>query len=449
MELARRWAFAGTLAAVTAGAACAALAPIREAFEDPTPHERYAASLQDAGLDATALGREWLAAAERALHEPYEVDPPYQGVGYLAAERPSAAAYQVALRRGQRLEVEVEWTSAEPGIGFVDLFHVEARAESTTFRHVVSADTADGRLELEVPGDGLYLVRLQTELLRGARYRLTLLTAPILGFPVHGHDVRSIRSAFGDPRDGGAREHHGVDIFAPRGTPVLAATQGRVTRVGTNRLGGRVVWLRDEVRGLRLYYAHLDRQLVEGGERVGAGDTLGLVGNSGNAVTTPPHLHFGVYVRGVGPLDPRPFVYPTSRELPPLQVEAERLGTWLRTSVRTNLRPRPVAAGEPSATLDPHTPLRATGATGEWYRVELPDGRRGFAFGPLLQPVEDPVEVRTLAERQPFLDRPGPTGIAIDTVPEGTPVEVLGAFEGYLLASHAPWGTGWLGDAAP
>lgn len=449
MELARLWGAAGFLLAVAAGAGCAPLAPIREAFEEPTPHERYAASLQEAGLDVTAMGREWLAAAERALHEASEVEPPYQGVGYLAAERPSAAAYQVALRRGQRLEVEVEWTSAEPGIGFVDLFHFEARAESTTIRHVVSADTADGRLELEVPRDGLYLVRLQTELLRGARYRLTLLTAPILGFPVEGHDVQAIRSVFGDPRDGGAREHHGVDIFAPRGTPVLAATEGRVARVGTNRLGGRVVWLRDELRGLRLYYAHLDRQLVERGERVAPGDTLGLVGNSGNARTTPPHLHFGVYARGLGPLDPRPFVYATSRELPPLEVEEERLGTWLRTSVRTNLRPRPEAVGEQMATLDPRTPLRVTGGTGEWYRVELPDGRRGFAFGPLLEPAEQPVEVRTLSSRRPLLDRPGPAGVAMDTVPEGTRVPVLGMFEGYLLAGRGRSEIGWVPDPAP
>ena len=48
--------------------------------------------------------------------------------------------------------------------------------------------------------------------------------APSMAFPVSGHDSRAIKSGFGVPREAGRRTHHGVDIFAPRGTPVLAAT---------------------------------------------------------------------------------------------------------------------------------------------------------------------------------------------------------------------------------
>lgn len=58
--------------------------------------------------------------------------------------------------------------------------------------------------------------------------------------------------------------------------------------------GGKVVWMRDEARGMSLYYAHLDSQHVAAGAYVRPGDTLGFVGKTGNARTTPPHLHFGI-----------------------------------------------------------------------------------------------------------------------------------------------------------
>jgi murein DD-endopeptidase MepM/ murein hydrolase activator NlpD len=56
------------------------------------------------------------------------------------------------------------------------------------------------------------------------------------------------------------------------------------------------------------YYAHLDRQAVTPGQRVNAGDLVGWVGNTGNARTTPPHLHFGVYLAAAGAVDPLPFI---------------------------------------------------------------------------------------------------------------------------------------------
>jgi hypothetical protein len=91
-------------------------------------------------------------------------------------------------------------------------------------------------------------------------------------------------------------------------TPALAAADGVVRGVGVTSLGGKVVWLRDE-DGHALYYAHLDRQYVTEGQQVRTGDTLGFIGNTGNARTTPPHLHFGIYARGEGPVDPWYFVY--------------------------------------------------------------------------------------------------------------------------------------------
>jgi murein DD-endopeptidase MepM/ murein hydrolase activator NlpD len=94
---------------------------------------------------------------------------------------------------------------------------------------------------------------------------------------------------------GGGRHHEGIDIFAPKDTPVVSTTRGVVTRVGTNTLGGQVVWVLGP--GLEShYYAHLDRFAnVHPGDIVNAGDVLGYVGRTGNARTTPFHLHYGIY----------------------------------------------------------------------------------------------------------------------------------------------------------
>jgi murein DD-endopeptidase MepM/ murein hydrolase activator NlpD len=126
--------------------------------------------------------------------------------------------------------------------------------------------------------------------------------------PVAGVQPERLSSSFGAPRSGG-RKHQGIDIFAHRGTPVLAAAPGRVIRVGHNQLGGRVVWVAGA--GARLYYyAHLNSFSVEEGETVAAGDELGHVGNSGNAATTPPHLHFEIHPIGrlFRAVDPAPML---------------------------------------------------------------------------------------------------------------------------------------------
>ena len=74
-----------------------------------------------------------------------------------------------------------------------------------------------------------------------------------------------------------------------------------------NNLGGKVVFMRPSGKNLSLYYAHLDSQIVETGQRVTTGQVLGLVGNTGNARTTPAHLHFGI-AGGKGWVNPLPYV---------------------------------------------------------------------------------------------------------------------------------------------
>ncbi len=137
-------------------------------------------------------------------------------------------------------------------------------------------------------------------------YLLRLTSAPApdhVAVPVDGVLARNLRDSWGNPR-GGGRRHEGIDIFAPRGTRVVASTEGVVWRIGTDPLGGRVVWIFAAGRQMH-YYAHLDRYAtIREGERVAVGDTLGYVGTSGNASGGAPHLHYGIYVSGRGAIDP-------------------------------------------------------------------------------------------------------------------------------------------------
>lgn len=137
--------------------------------------------------------------------------------------------------------------------------------------------------------------------------RLASMEAPAaLPVPVRGVAPRALRDTWHGARSAG-RKHEGIDIFAKRGTPVIAATEGVVLRVSTNRLGGQVVWVLGP-GGQRHYYAHLDRYAdIEHGQRVRAGTVLGYVGTSGNAAGTPPHLHYGIYEAG-GAINPYPML---------------------------------------------------------------------------------------------------------------------------------------------
>lgn len=111
--------------------------------------------------------------------------------------------------------------------------------------------------------------------------------------PVEGVTPGDLDDTFRARRSGG-RTHRAIDIMAPRGTPVLAISDGEIVRVGSNRLGGNVLYLRAADGSHDFYYAHLDSysDLAVEGTTVRQGDVLGTVGNTGNARSTPPHLHF-------------------------------------------------------------------------------------------------------------------------------------------------------------
>jgi murein DD-endopeptidase MepM/ murein hydrolase activator NlpD len=131
----------------------------------------------------------------------------------------------------------------------------------------------------------------------------------ITGFVFPVADPHTFSSTFGAPRSGG-RSHEGNDIFAPMGTPLLASERGVVANVGVGTLGGTKLWVYGE-SGTRYYYAHLIAYadgIVEG-TPVEAGQVIGYVGNTGNAITTPPHLHFEIHPDGGDAIDPYPLLH--------------------------------------------------------------------------------------------------------------------------------------------
>jgi len=114
-------------------------------------------------------------------------------------------------------------------------------------------------------------------------------------FPVFG--PASFGDTFGAPRaDVSGGWHHGEDIFAPLGTPLLAVADGTVFSVGWNDIGGWRLWLRDHA-GNEFYYAHLSAYspLAVNGRQVKAGDVVGFMGKTGDAEFSPVHLHFEIH----------------------------------------------------------------------------------------------------------------------------------------------------------
>lgn len=127
-------------------------------------------------------------------------------------------------------------------------------------------------------------------------------------FPIAGEV--SYTDDYGAPR-AGTGWHQGNDLFAAVGTPVVAVADGTISKVGWNTLGGNRLWLTDTT-GTAYYYAHLSAYAPAAfdGSQVRAGEVIAYVGNTGQAATTPPHLHFEVHPGGMDadPVDPYPFL---------------------------------------------------------------------------------------------------------------------------------------------
>lgn len=148
-----------------------------------------------------------------------------------------------------------------------------------------SAPREPGR---SIPGAPPELVRPAPEVT--ARLSQSGYVFPLFGPAAFGDTFGAFRA------DVAGKWHHGEDLVAPAGTPVLAVASGTLFSVGWNDIGGWRLWLRDDA-GNEFYYAHLSAYspLAVAGRRVKAGDVLGFVGDSGDADGGVTHLHFEIH----------------------------------------------------------------------------------------------------------------------------------------------------------
>ena len=348
-----------------------------------TPREKFAGDYEWAALEpelAELAEEAWTISFELADTQRLTITLPHREVLTLNREDSlSTQAFRFQLPAGRVISIRAEADSTKI---FGELYRVGTDGRRTGYP-VATWEAGNRELTYEPSrGNELLIFLLQSE--PGTRDRalgpveLSFTTRAALVFPVAGKDERAIKSFWGDSRSGGRRRHKGNDIFAPKGAPLLAVADGRVTKVANGGLGGKTVWLRDQSRGQSYYYAHLDSQYVRRGQYVRAGDTLGTVGNTGNARTTPPHLHFGVYARGA--YDPFTLLKNDDTAPPAPQYKLPKDPTALSVPKRGShyLRSTPQRGGTVLRQLTNEEPVIGLGATGRFYRVLTREGEYGY-----------------------------------------------------------------------
>lgn len=117
--------------------------------------------------------------------------------------------------------------------------------------------------------------------------------------PVSGIQKSQLADTFNDAR-GGGRIHDAMDIMAAKGTPVLAAADGKIAKLFNSKQGGLTIYQFDTAEIHAYYYAHLDSYAanIKEGDSIMRGDVIGYVGSTGNASPGAPHLHFAIFVLG-------------------------------------------------------------------------------------------------------------------------------------------------------
>ncbi len=393
-----------------------------------TAHQAYKQRLEKAGLLQSSLARQWLNAAEKSLADPSAITLPHKEAGYFAANEPAAAGLICNLQRGATLNISVRVISSDSPRIFVELWSVDT---STNERKQIAEADSVFSISHEVEKDGVYLIRLQPELLASMEYMLTVNTEPSLAFPVSESGKPAIISVWNDKRDAG-RNHEGVDIGAKFRTAAVSAADGYVRSVTTNRLGGKVVFMRPEGKDYTLYYAHLDSQVVSSGQNVSKGDTIGLVGNTGNAINTPPHLHFGIYARG-GAVDPLPFIDKRRVAIKEITASKDHLNKIIRANKKVSVYKLPDVKAETMFAIENGGAMQVLGATGRWYRVQLPNGA-GYVSSDVV--TDKPFrEIKTDSITK-LLDQPFDYAASMTAIPAGTTLNTYGLMSGFYFVKY-------------
>jgi len=388
-------------------------------LEPPSPREQYLDGLTKSALNQTAMVRSWMAAGELLHHDSIVVTLPFRETGFFAVTEPQARFYRFDVKDGQMLTLTSLIKTKANAALFIDLFFYE-EGQWKMLGHADSSLT----LTHEFTKTGSCLVRLQPELLVNMYYSVTMSVTPVLLNPVKGASNKSIGSFYGDARDGGKRRHEGIDIFAPKGTLVVAPTDGVIASVRNSNLGGKTVWMNDLKRGHSYYFAHLDSQLVRPGVKVKQGDAIGLVGNTGNAKNTPSHLHFGVYQQQSK--DPIAYIRTMEKLVNELMPDTLFQSIVFRVSQKNaTLRFGPGKKAAARMTLTKDTWLKVIAQSNEWYHVVTAAQYEGYIEKTNVVPTES--GNRFIIKHEMLLL----SEAKVDAVPVGTIVGAAVGLAGY------------------
>ena len=349
---------------------------ILDFFDPPTARERYVRKFKNDTLRIQRWQREF----QKAVNDSFTIPTPYaEGVNVTPNEF-KAFTYDFSVTEGSLTKILLQPLDTSQ-----QLFYQLVRIHTDK---VVEEGIASGKpttVQSDQPGP--YKLIVQPSVETAEPFAVRFLKLPHYAFPVSGKGNAAVQSFWGASRDGGRRKHEGIDIFAKSGTPVVASVDGYVMRTGNRGLGGKQVWLKESLLGSSLYYAHLDRIAVAKGTKVRVGDTLGFVGNTGNAKHTPPHLHFGIYKR-YRAVDPLPFVktYPS-----PSIDTTYQFREYYRLTRTANIRKGPGTQHEKIERLSPKQPIEVIGKSNQWYRIVVSDTLRGFVHQSLIRPITEEV----------------------------------------------------------
>lgn len=352
---------------------CDGMSPITDIITRPTARELYVCTYKD----SLALVEPWQAAYNFSKRDSLEVTVPYGERGIFAAKSNAVYTYNISMEEGEVLEVAVQ-----KDVPTEKVFSEILQYKDTDWKTVAQNDEGGDVIEYPIKETGIYKVVLQPEINAKGKFFIGLTKRPLYGFPVSGKGNADIGSFWGMERDGGKRAHEGIDIFAKRGTPVVAVTSGTISYTGERGLGGKQVWLRDGLFGKSIYYAHLDSIATGSGASVKTGDTLGFVGNTGNAKTTVPHLHFGIYRQGA--VNPLPFVY---RVAPLKQATYTYIynSNVLKAKSKANLRQGPDIATPIITSVTSGDTVLVLGQHKEWLHIKTNTGIKAFLHSSLVK----------------------------------------------------------------
>lgn len=315
----------------------------------------------------------WNHAFKRAQQDSLRVTLPYAESGTFSSKTTVAHSYTIQLRAGENLVVALQ-TQPDTTLVFIDLFR-KTEDSLPTYSLMKSVSTHTDTLNYKSDAYGLYKVIIQPEMAKTAPFQLKMYTQPIYSFPVVGAGNADVRSFWAANRGAGTRSHEGIDIYAAKGTPVIAIANGKITSTTDGELGGKQIYLEDKELKTSIYYAHLDTVLTKKDRKVSIGDTIGLVGNSGNAKDLEPHVHFGIFLEKTGPIDPYPYVKQTEIPNLPTYAGATR-GVVL--SNKASIFQGPSAALQQIESLSKNDTISILGQHRNWFRVLSKESVLGF-----------------------------------------------------------------------